>query len=195
MEDEEQRELSKGEFEECLEVAKAIQPSMALNMQLVELAKNTWYRREDQWIDRYWASQQDLLCLLKVGFEERPFTLNYVKKKHRETTTSALKEKVIPDLVKVGMMIKDETGRYVTYLVTQVGREWLLYNILHCQKCKMTGGCPHCNKGIDLDDPEGKDRCYSCDGHGRCDRCIELFEEIGGHPGLLELIERSVIVN
>lgn len=188
MEDEEQRELSKGEFEECLEVAKAIQPSMALNMQLVELAKNTWYRREDQWIDRLWVSQQDLRCLLQVALEERPFTLNYVKKKDRYTTTNGLKYKVLPDLVKVGMVTKDETGRYVTYLVTQAGREWILYNLLQCERCHMSGVCVRCKESND-----DRDKCYWCDDDKTCDRCNELFTQLGGHQKLIELINNSIV--
>jgi hypothetical protein len=184
---EEKEKLSKGEFEACLELAKSIQPSIAINMQLVELVKKVWYRREDQWIDRLWVSQQDLQCLLNVAFEERPFTLNYVKKKHRDTTTNGLKEKVLPDLVKVGMITKDETGRYVTYLVTQSGREWILYNILQCARCHMTGICERCKE----DCPD--DKCYWCDGKKTCDRCDELFRELGGHHKLVELINNCIV--
>ncbi len=187
---EEKEKLSKGEFEACVELAKSIQPSIALNIQLVELAKKVWYRREDQWIDRLWVSQQDLQCLLQVAFEERPFTLNYVKKKHRDTTTNGLKEKVLPDLVKVGMITKNETGRYVTYLVNQSGREWILYNLLQCARCHNTGICERCKDGSD---EPNHDKCYWCDDKKTCDRCDELFRELGGHHKLVELINNSIV--
>lgn len=199
-------ELDNNEYQNCLEVARSFETSGELNEKLIQLAKNTWRRNDGTWVDRVWVSDADLYSLLECGMTGDSFTLNAVKKKnHPNTTSRGLSAKVIPDMLNIGMMTRDETGRYNQHLVEKIGIEFLLYTLLKCKDCELTGICNVCNGGGRCGGNNVCEKCQSaaeeseeCWNHGKCRRCEEtgvcrscneMFHAIGGLERLQRIMD------
>lgn len=184
--DSEDIEINNSDYQRMIRMCSEFPISDDVKESLCNLALNTYVKKSY----RQYASisEADIMVLMQACLNKKSYTLNALKKMNGATTINGLKEVLLPELVDIGLVIKDESGRYVTYTVLELGMKVLFLLFLRDCSCKGTGICANCNGDGKCDcddrDEDGHDcwmegSCYSCHKSGRCSYHNDFFETIG----------------
>lgn len=178
------QELNSTEYKECIGIAKNIRRSPETEQALIKMALKLWRGSANYHIGDY-----EMISMIKSGLENNAFTFNYVYKRSSDNSKSSLEYRVIPLMLKAGMLSKDESGRYVRYTITETGFNWLINSLFTDCRCKLSAECVHCEGGKNENTHKNRNqKCWGCNGDKICTDCRDRFECFG-YDGFMNLIQ------
>jgi hypothetical protein len=180
-------EIPKSDYERFLRISKDFPLSEELHNEFAKIGRRRFIQSFESSL---YTSNDDIWALIQAGIDQKPYTMNALKRMFSGTTTNGLKEGLVPELVTSGHILQDDSGRYTTYTVTHLGVQILFLTFLNRCRCNESGLCPECNgtKKCNCDDhEEGKPDefcddgvCWDCEGTGKCEHHYTMLQEIGG---------------
>jgi hypothetical protein len=66
-------EINHAQYQELLKIARTIRCSPETEQALIKIAKKLW-----RYTSNYYIDDKSMVCMIKAGLENRPFSYNYV---------------------------------------------------------------------------------------------------------------------